>query len=312
MAQILIVDDVPANIKILGELLKDRYQILVANNAEKALQIAAEKLPDLILMDVMMPGMDGYTGCKILKSQPKTRDIPLIFITALNEQEDIVKGFEAGGQDYISKPFNPAELSLRVQTHLELKSSRESLRRYALELEHKNRQLENAMEKLEKLATIDTLTNLANRRHMLENLHEEAARCQRHGRTFSVAIADIDQFKKINDTYGHNCGDQVLIDFAATLKENVRLSDMVSRWGGEEFLLLFPETELEGAKLACEKIREIVAGSVIRWEDRQIVVTATFGVSHSETGCDVNEVIKRADDALYQGKRAGRNLVVAL
>lgn len=296
MEKILIVDDVPANIKILGELLKKQYKILVASNAQKALQIVRNESPDLVLMDVMMPEMDGFITCKTLKSQPETADIPLIFITALNETEDIVKGFGAGGQDYITKPFNPPELFARIQTHLELKKSREHLQRYA--------------RKMEKFAKTDYLTNLMNRRCMLERMQEEVMRCQRHRNRFSIAIVDIDNFKRINDTYGHDCGDQVLRQFASILKDNVRLVDLVSRWGGEEFILMFPETDIQGADTACEKIRSIVARSSVCYEDHQITVTATFGVSEYKAGDNINEVIKSTDEALYQGKTMGKNRVI--
>ncbi|MGQ3684075.1 MAG: diguanylate cyclase [Candidatus Loosdrechtia sp.] len=296
METILIVDDVPANIKILGELLKKLYKVLVASNAQKAIQIARNELPDLILMDVMMPEMDGFTTCKILKARPETANIPVIFITALTETEDIVKGFESGGQDYITKPLNPPELFARIQTHLELKKSREDLQRYARELES--------------LARTDYLTNLMNRRCMMERMQEEVVRCQRHGNRFSLAIADVDNFKKINDTYGHDCGDQVLKHFAFILKDSIRMTDISSRWGGEEFVLLFPETDIRGAKTVCEKIRGVVAGSSFCYGNQFITITATFGVSEFKAGGTINAMIKSADEALCYGKTAGKNCVV--
>lgn len=307
--KVLIVDDVATNVTVLEEILKKKYQVMAANSGEKAVQIAREKSPHLILMDVKMPEMDGFTTCRILKGDPRTTDIPLIFITALSRQEDIVKGFEAGGQDYITKPFNPLELFLRIQNHLEINSSREKLKRYAEELELKNQELKEALERLETLATMDPLTDLINRRCILEKINEEAERCRRYGGTFSLAIGDIDNFKAINDAYGHHCGDAVIKKVAALLGENVRSSDSVSRWGGEEFLLLFPATGYENARVACNKVRGIVEKTPIRYNGLEIFVTITVGVAGGTADFDINAMVKAADEALYRGKNSGKNKV---
>ena len=308
---ILIVDDNPANIVVLGKLLEKNYTIVVANNGKKAIEIARQKPPDMILLDIMMPEMDGFEVCSILKSHPKTAAIPVIFITALSEKEDIIKGFEVGGQDYITKPFNAQELYLRIETHLEIINSHKRLQEYSEELKEKNVELSDMMKKLDKLVRLDTLTELANRRCMMERLNEEAARSSRTGKPFAIAIVDIDDFKSVNDNYGHDCGDKVLISFASILKDNVRRADTASRWGGEEFLILFPETNINAAEMACEKIRKKIADTVIDYPEEQIKlkVTATFGVSDYRNSSSINEMLIAADKALYQGKTSSKNCV---
>ncbi|MDA8441719.1 MAG: diguanylate cyclase [Peptococcaceae bacterium] len=316
MHTILIVDDVPANIKILGELLKGKYEILVANNGNKAVQIARSTLPDLILMDVIMPDIDGIAACNILKQHKETAEIPIIFITAKNETDDIVKGFEAGGVDYITKPFNPSELNARVKTHLELKMSREELKNYAQQLEDLNRklgftnsQLNSAMEKLHVAAMTDPLTGLANRRNITEKIKTEINRFKRTQRMFSFIIADIDFFKTINDAYGHECGDYVLKYIADLMQAEIREQDMLARWGGEEFLFFVPETDLEGAKTIAEKLRAKVERFPILYADNKISLTMTFGVAIFSPTEGMDASIRNADNALYKGKARGRNRV---
>lgn len=318
MAQILIVDDVPANIRVLGELLRDQHEILVANNGSRAVQIAQSKRPDLILMDVMMPEMDGYAACRALKLTAVTADIPVIFITARNETDDVVKGFESGGVDYVTKPFNPPELFARVKTHIDLKNSREELARYAEQLAHVNQelqmmniQLNEANAGLLQAAITDPLTNLANRRNMVDRIREEAARAQRNNGQFALCMADIDNFKSINDTYGHDCGDHVLANVAGVLKATLREQDILARWGGEEFLILMPETRLEQARIAAERLRTAVEGAAISYEGTQLALTMTFGVASYDQEDGVDGSIRRADAALYLGKSKGRNCVVA-
>lgn len=318
MPKIMIVDDVPTNIKVLGELLKDKYEVLVANNGNKAIQVASAKLPDLILMDVIMPEMDGITACHLLRKQPETSEIPIIFITAKNETDDMVNGFEAGGVDYITKPFNPAELNARIKTHLDLKKSREELRTIAMqlktlndELAEKNVQLNNAIENLHKAAMTDPLTGLGNRRFITEKVNEEISRCRRVAMTFSLMIADIDYFKKINDTYGHECGDYVLQSVANALKNGIRNIDDVARWGGEEFLFLLPDTNADGAIIVGERLRQAIEQLPLIYQDQSITVTMTFGVSEYDQSGSMDQTVKTADHALYTGKETGKNRVVS-
>lgn len=311
------MDDVPTNIKILRELLVGDFELFLATNGEMAIEVAESKLPDLILMDVMMPVMDGIMACEILHTRPATATIPVIFITAKNDVEDMVKGFEVGGVDYVTKPFNPAELNARVKTHLELKASREQLLRSRRQLEDANRQLEDrndqlnqAIEQLNIAVMTDPLTGLHNRRYMTQAIEQEKLRFKRTERPFALIIADIDHFKVVNDTYGHECGDEVLKQVSRTILGLLREQDHVARWGGEEFLVMLPETGLKGAESVADKLRMAVAETVAKGPDGGVKVTMTFGVAEFSNMVSVDEIIKNADNALYQGKETGRNKVV--
>ncbi|MCL5972426.1 MAG: diguanylate cyclase [Firmicutes bacterium] len=305
MQKILIVDDVPANIKILRELLVGNYQLYVATNGKMAVEVAETRLPDLILMDVMMPEVDGITACGILRSRSQTAGIPVIFITAKSEVDDMVRGFEAGGVDYVTKPFNPSELNARVKTHLELKRTRE-------QLQLRNEQLNDANEKLHVAAMTDPLTELRNRRYMTMKIDEEMARVTRSQRVFSLILVDIDHFKKVNDQYGHECGDQVLKQVSEALRAGIREQDHLARWGGEEFLILLPETDVHGAMLVAERLRENTEETQVVCQKHEIKVTATFGVTEYDQSGNMDNSIREADNALYLGKKRGRNRVTAL
>jgi diguanylate cyclase (GGDEF)-like protein len=310
MKKILIVDDYPANIKVLGELLREKFELLVATNGLKAVSIAKEKMPDLILMDVMMPEMDGFSAASIIKNDKLTEDIPIIFITAKGETEDIVKGFDVGGQDYITKPFNPQELFARINTHLELKQSRQTLKDYAAELEITNKELKELNAKLEFMAWHDQLTGLPNRRYMRDRLKNEEARSSRNGKPFALVMGDIDDFKHVNDTYGHEAGDGVLRHIAQIITSSLRHQDTVSRWGGEEFLLLLPETDTKGAVVISEKIRSRVEAEQYDNEGIPLHITITLGVSGYDGSLGIDDTIKMADEALYKGKKSTKNCVV--
>lgn len=254
MAKILIVDDMPVSIKVLGELLRETYEIQVATSGRKAVEIAKKNNPDLILMDVMMPDMNGFEACRLLKDDLRTADIPVIFLTAMSESSDVIKGFEVGGQDYIVKPFNKIEVIARVKTHIELKISKEKTKRYAYELEQKNQELQSLLEKLEQIAMTDYLTGIPNRRNAIKKMNEEISRINRDGKIFSIMMIDVDNFKKINDVYGHECGDYTLRHMAGLVQSVLRKHDMLARWGGEEFLIMLPGTDLDNARKVAEKI----------------------------------------------------------
>ncbi|MDA8088605.1 MAG: diguanylate cyclase [Nitrospiraceae bacterium] len=318
MEKILIADDIPANIKMIGEMLKGSYEVLVATNGERAIKLACECMPDLVLMDVMMPEVDGITACKRLKAVRETADIPVIFITASNEEEDIVKGFAAGGMDYITKPFNPTELHARIRTHLEIRNSRERLKKYSKELESINNELNEknillggALEQITLLARTDQLTSLWNRNYMIEKCREEEVRFKRNKRPFCFILCDIDHFKKFNDTYGHECGDNVLRTVAGVMKGSVRDGDIVSRWGGEEFLMLLPETAVPDAAGIAERMRSQIAAYAMDYSNMPLKVTMTFGVAAYDEASGIGGSIKNADLALYEGKNSGRDRVVS-
>lgn len=302
---VLIVDDNQQNLKVLGNVLKDNteYNMAFAMSGEEAIAYTEKVLPDMILLDVMMPGMDGFSVCSILKGKEETSGIPIIFITAKSEPEDIIKGFEAGGVDYITKPFNEAELLMRISTHVELKRARNLL-------EQKNRELTQAYDKIEHLALTDMLTGIPNRRNISNLMNKEASRCRRNGTTFSIIMCDIDFFKKVNDTCGHDTGDYVLKRVADIIQENLRKQDIVSRWGGEEFLLMLPETHIEDGVKVSEKLRETIQNEKMEFGEHSFSITMTFGVAVYEHDIGMEKSIKKADDALYQGKQTGRNKVV--
>lgn len=308
---ILIVDDHPANLRLLIETLKQSgWKTLVAINGDGAIRQSELARPDLILLDVMMPDMDGFETCRQMKQRESIKDIPVIFMTALADTVDKLKGFEVGGVDYITKPFQLMELLARVRVHLELKQAREEVIRINLELQSVNQQLLAYQRQLEQAARTDPLTGLPNRRDMMERLAEEYERVQRYHHPFAVALTDIDWFKKINDTFGHACGDAVLQEVARLLRGTIRKQDHVARWGGEEFLLLLPETDREGAMRMAERLRAVIARTALFYQDQPISITMTFGVYVIERAAMTLDVaLTYADQALYQGKNQGRNCV---
>ncbi len=302
---ILIVDDLPVNLQVLGNVLKEEdYEIAVASSGNQALAILEHITPDLVLLDVMMPGLDGYTVCHELKKNPRLADIPVVFLTAKAEPDDIVRGFEVGSVDYVKKPFNVPELLARVQTHIELVRSRKALSKA-------HNDLRNAYKQLEVLARTDPLTNLWNRLAMHEKIKLEENRFERNKTTFSLALCDIDSFKLFNDEYGHDVGDFVLVSVADAIKSRLRKIDQVSRWGGEEFLILYPETSLKGAQVITERVREYIAEKVFKTNGLDLSITITFGIITFDGTRTVDECISLADKALYEGKKKGKNVVIA-
>ncbi len=308
---ILIVDDTPENLSVLRQILtREGHRVRPALSGEIALKTVQAELPDLILLDILMPGMDGYQVCQRLKASESTRDIPIIFISALNDIDDKMKAFSAGCVDYISKPFQSEEILARVHTHLALRRQQEVLALQNRQLQEKNALISEQAARLRDLASRDSLTGLSNRREFLEKARAEHKRFERNGRPFAVVLLDIDHFKKVNDTHGHDCGDAVLTGVARTLERNLRQQDVVARWGGEEFICLLPETDLAGARKAAEKLRLGLAGATHSCAGAEVSLTATLGVSMLDGVDSLEECIKRADRALYRGKRQGRNQVI--
>ncbi len=309
--RILIVDDVSINIQVIANILKkDGYQMSYAQSGKAALVKSNFQDFDLILLDVMMPEMNGFEVCIKLKQEPKTKDIPVIFLTAKSDTESIVRGFEAGGADYVTKPFNGVELLARVKTRLDLKRSQEALKSAYQKLKATNEKLLKSQEKLEMVARTDTLTKLSNRFDIIEKMENEKIRFERSQKPFSFILCDIDNFKLFNDQYGHDCGDFVLVSLAERIRSRVRKQDGVSRWGGEEFLLLLPETDLEGGRILAESLRETVSSNCYEYDEHKLEITMTFGVSSFSQIENIEQCIKMADSALYKGKSLGKNCVV--
>jgi diguanylate cyclase (GGDEF)-like protein len=301
-ALILIVDDLPQNLQVLGSILrKSKYQIAVATNGQQAIDILQNISPDLILLDVMMPGIDGHEVCRRLKEQEKLRDISIIFLTAKSETDDIVKGFELGAVDYITKPFNATELLARVKTHIELKKNRDVILNLIDELENKNRILE-------KMAVTDGLTRIFNHSHIIDRLNNEICAAVRHSDPLSIIMFDIDHFKNINDTYGHQIGDEVLVEVTSKIKDALREIDIIGRYGGEEFLVVMRKTDREGCFIASERIRQTIES--LTWEHENLHVTISGGIGVIEIENEsAATMIKRADECLYIAKNNGRNRI---
>jgi two-component system, cell cycle response regulator len=288
---ILIVDDIQDNIKVLGNILKEEnYKIAVANNGEQAISIAAAAHPDLILLDVMMPGIDGFETCNRLKNIPETKDIPIIFLTAKSETQDIIDGFKIGAIDYITKPFNSYELKARVKTHVELNISKDLL-------------IENN-EILKKLSITDSLTGLYNHRFIIDNLSRLIEENNRYKKPLSISMVDIDDFKKVNDNFGHDFGDEVLIKVSNYIENGIRKTDMVGRYGGEEFLIIFNYSNLKSAAESMERIIKNMGN--LKWEKNNPKITLSAGVCERKDE-DVLTLIKKADDLLYLAKHNGKN-----
>jgi len=295
---ILVVDDTKENVEILIELLSERYDVMVALDAKSGIDIVKEERPDLILLDIMMPEMDGYEMCEILKSDETTQTIPIIFITAKTDEKSIEKAYDIGAVDYVSKPFKPKELLARVKKELKVQE---------LIFE-----LEDSQKRLKELSLIDHLTKLYNRRYFLQTSEHIFELTKRKGDALSVMIMDIDYFKNINDTYGHATGDKVLIYFSNELKHLSRKSDIVSRWGGEEFVMLLQDTDSTGAWLISEKIRIAIENLVIPLEDKkELKCTVSIGCTQVNILSDytIEDSLSRADGALYEAKSGGRNMV---
>ena len=290
---ILIVDDTIKNLQLLGSVLKEEnYKIAIANNGNQAVLIAAQTLPDLILLDVMMPGLNGYETCKKLKEIEKTKNIPIIFLTAKSEVEDIIDGFIAGAVDYITKPFNIYELKARVKTHIELKISKDLL-------EESNR-------KLKKLSITDGLTGLYNHRYIVDLTVRFIEESKRYNQILSIAMIDIDNFKSFNDTYGHPFGDEVLIKLASTFEEKIRKTDAVGRYGGEEFLIVLKHTGISGAVEVVERIRSSVEN--LKWNHKDVKITISVGV-YQRNNEDTSLLISKADQLLLKAKKNGKNRI---
>ena len=307
--KILIVDDTTANIEILYKILHGEYDVYFAKNGRDGIKVVQREMPDLILLDIMMPEMDGYQVCTQLKADPLTASIPVIFITAMGSEEDETKGLDCGAIDYLTKPISPPIVRARVRNHLELKRSRDTLEALGRELVDKNLELK-------KLAREDGLTGLANRRHFNEILEAEIKRAYRTRQFLSLILCDVDYFKRFNDFYGHVAGDKCLQVIGATLLSTfMRAGDLPARYGGEEFAVILPETTPDSAEKLAEKLRQKVVARAIphAQSDALEVVSFSIGVVGAQVTRERNAewFISTADRALYDSKENGRNRVTA-
>lgn len=417
--KILIVDDEPVNISIVAGILGDEYDLLVCTNGLKALEIVASvSKPDLILLDIMMPDMDGFAVAKVIKENIDTQHIPIIFLTAKHDNESIVKGFTLGAVDYVSKPFQKEELLVRLKNTLQIFNLRNALsnalqksQTYIKTIESqmilidkniiisstdldgkiievsnafckisgytkdqllgkthriirhtdmptskfiklwetitngeswqgeiKNRKKDGSFywvetmiysvydelgqkygytaishditdkKRVEELSITDQLTHLYNRLYLENSFQKEIKRAKRYLHPFAVIMVDIDTFKEVNDTFGHDVGDNVLVGISKILQQNIRETDILGRWGGEEFLILCPHTDLSDAEILAQKLRFSIENFTF---DEVGKKTCSFGISVFHLDDEgYKEVIKRSDEALYMAKKSGRNRVV--
>ncbi len=304
--KILIVDDHEDNIELLRARLEARgYEVHGANDGYAALEAVERVCPDLILLDVMMPKMDGIEVVRRLKANSKLPFIPVIMQTALDSTENKVQGLDAGADDYITKPINFAELEARVNSLLRIKKLQTQLEERDIELSELNA-------KLRKISLTDGLTGVDNRRSLEERLKEMWGHSIRLHEPIAIVMCDIDKFKSVNDDYGHQAGDSVLKEIAQLLKDEAREIDRVGRYGGEEFLLILSGTVLDAAVTFAERLREKVENHTFSYEGGTLCRTMSCGVAgapHPRVK-DQEALVRAADDALYVAKETGRNRVV--
>ncbi len=289
--KILIVDDDPVTVLLLNELLGSEHELHFAADEDVTIEIAIAENIDLILLDIMLPGTDGYTICRTLKRNSQTSSIPVIFISAKAETDDEVRGLEAGAVDYITKPISAPKILARVRTHLELKRYRDLL---------------------EDLSNIDGLTGIANRRRFDAALANEWSHSIRAQTELSLILVDIDRFKEYNDLYGHAAGDTCIKKIAQSLRRGLlRTTDLAARFGGDEFACILPETDAPGAANVARMLHEAVERLVIRHVHQTAggVISVSIGIATAKpiAGTQVLSLIEAADTCLYDAKHAGRD-----
>lgn len=289
ITKILVVDDNLNNVRLLTDILEDEnFTVYTADNGAAVLAMVHKLKPDVILLDIMMPGLDGFEVCKLLKNDFDSKDIPVIMVTAKTEGIDIKKSLEMGAFDYIKKPIDEIEVIARVQSAIRFKQTQD---------------------KLKEMAMKDGLTGLYNHALLIELFEKEIDKQQRNNGSISFAMIDIDNFKKINDTYGHISGDTVLKELSNILMSSVRGGDIVGRYGGEEFSIVFPGIDEQNAFQLCERIRKEVEDFNFEIGIETVKITISIGINFNELKGIINkrEIIQKADEALYRAKHNGRN-----
>jgi diguanylate cyclase (GGDEF)-like protein len=282
---ILAVDDKKENLDLLLHILQN-FDVIPATSGEKALQIVEDEKIDLILLDIMMPNMDGFDVCRVLKNNPDTKDIPIIFATAKTDEQSIAKAYEVGGDDFVSKPLKKAEVIARVKIQLQIKTQ---------------------IEELEFLASRDSMTGIYNRRKFFELASSLFEKTEEN---LFISMIDIDYFKKINDTYGHDAGDIVIKTMAQLVSELLPSDAIFGRIGGEEFAILLENERQEVLKI-FENIKNNVANLQIEANSDTIRFTISNGIAQRNNQTNsVDELLKAADEALYEAKGTGRNKVI--
>ena len=294
MQKVLVVDDVEDNVTLLTfELEDDNFEVIPAYNGYDCLEIAESQKPAVILLDIRMPGIDGLETLQRLKNSPKTQDIPVIMVSANDEGANIIQAIDIGAHDFVPKPVEYPVLAARLRSALRLSKAQEALERMNIELQ--------------KLASQDPLTECYNRREFFNLTSNEISKALRYGRNVAFLMLDIDFFKSINDDYGHAVGDKALKKIANICKNVCRESDIFGRIGGEEFAICCPDTDIQGAQVISERVREACANEPLEYEDKTFTVTVSIGVSLLKQGDTIEKAMKRADELLYEAKKQGRN-----
>jgi diguanylate cyclase (GGDEF)-like protein len=300
---ILVVDDDAVSRKFIEKQLnKAGFEVAVAGNGSEALDLFDSNFYPIVLTDWMMPEIDGPKLCRLIREKKTDGYVFIILITSRGSKTDIVSGLESGSDDYLTKPIHPAELVARINTGIRILKLEQSLK--------------NANEEIRLLSISDPLTGCFNRSYLDERFSQELRRAIRYSHSLSIVLADIDHFKRINDTYGHQAGDEVLKVFATRISRQIRKKvDWVVRYGGEEFLIVLPETCCEGARSMAERLRIAVAAKSIEVSGAKINITASFGgtskkfTPHSPPDINMDKLIFIADEQLYRSKGGGRNCV---
>jgi len=290
---VLVVDDSVVVRAVLIQHLTDRgYEAVEACDGEEALRLCGELLPDVMLLDVNLPGLSGYEVLDEMKRTPDFARVPVIILTMRQSAEDAVRGLELGAHDYLRKPVQPVELSLRVAAALRLKAAQDDLRDRNVELE--------------RISRTDYLTGLPNRRHTDDELERACSASRRHGRQLGLLVIDIDQFKQVNDMAGHAAGDAVLKQVARRMQTTLRAEDTAGRWGGDEFLVILPDTGTDGVKAAGRRLADAIQGrGVDIGTGKDLPIEVSVGGAVYQGG-DPAELLRDADRALYETKHGER------
>jgi len=305
-ATILLVEDTKIQADAAEAMLRRfGYDVVRAEDGMSAIRTVKTRVVDLVLLDLVLPDLDGNEVCRWMKLNPDTRGIPIIMLTVHDSRERKVRGLEAGADDYLPKPYDEVELNARIYACLRTKALQDELR-------EKNRQLEIMLERVELMAITDSLTELFNRRRFEVVLEKEFLRSRRYRTPLSCLMIDVDHFKRLNDEYGHRVGDEVLKEIAAEIRNGIRDVDTAARWGGEEFVVLLPETPVEKAREPALRLVRKIAGHRFRELPPERSVTVSVGLAgvprpDIETA---EKFIGAADVALFEAKREGRNRVV--
>jgi len=306
---ILYVEDEHVILQSVKELLEGKVRNLyLAMSAHEALELFKKHKPDVVITDIRMPGMDGLELLREVKKLK--RDTKLVILTAFGKQNYLMDAITIGVDKFILKPIEEDSYLKELQ---DLSNSIRLEKQLRLEEERRKKaqqELEEANKRLSKLARTDPLTGLSNRRDVYEKIEYEIRRFERSKEGFAIVIGDIDDFKDVNDNLGHDAGDFVLFSLAHQIRSMLRKQDVVGRWGGEEFIMMLPNTKLDGAKIITEKIRKSIEDKVMHYKGKEISITITFGIAVFDEMQPMNDCIKRADTALYEGKRKGKNCVV--